>query len=82
MVIVKWKVMNQPQPNKQNDNKFLLFMGIGFQMMATIGILGWVGQWIDHYYNNSQPIATLVFLLLGTLGSLWQLIRQVTRLNE
>jgi uncharacterized membrane protein YqjE len=74
--------MNPQEPKKQNDNKFLIFMGIGFQMIATIGISGWIGRLIDDHYTNQQPIATLAMLLIGTLGSLWQLIRQVTKLNE
>jgi len=57
-------------------------MGIGFQMIATIGISAWVGNWLDGYYKNSQPIATLAFLLVGTMGSLWQIIRQITNTNE
>ena len=57
-------------------------MGIGFQMIATIGISAWIGNWLDSYYKNSQPIATLAFLLVGTMGSLWQIIRQVSNIKE
>lgn len=77
MVTVKWRRMNQP--NNPNKNKFLSFMGFGFQMIATIAVFGWIGNYLDTYLKNSKPFLTLVFLLLGTMGSLWQLIKQVTK---
>jgi len=57
-------------------------MGIGFQMIAIIAVSAWLGQLIDHHYNNPKPYVTLALLLFGTVGSIWQLIKQVTHLNE
>jgi len=82
MVIVKCKMMEEQTPKPKNDNKFLIFMGIGFQMIAIIAVSAWLGQLIDHHYKNPKPYVTLALLLFGTVGSIWQLIKQVTHLNE
>ena len=62
---------------KNQLNPFLKYSGIAIQMAATIGIFTYGGYWLDGHYNNQKPIITLILMLLGTMISIYTLIRQL-----
>ncbi len=70
--------LQNPQENKRQPyNSFLKYSGIAVQMGATIGLCAWFGHWLDGHFQNSKPLLTLTFLLLGTIASIFTLIRQL-----
>lgn len=50
---------------------------MGMQMGFTIAVFAYGGHWLDGYFKNSTPIFTLVLLLVGTMGSIFSLIKQL-----
>lgn len=66
------------QIRKNNPiNPILKYSGLGIQMTVTICVLAWLGHWLDDYFEIKKPILTLFFLLLGTCGSIFSLIKQL-----
>ncbi|KIO78028.1 hypothetical protein TH53_06270 [Pedobacter lusitanus] len=68
--------MIEPQKNKKATN-FIRYTGIGFQMLATIGVFAFAGYKIDGYRNSEKLIFTALLGLLGVIVSLYQIIRQL-----
>ncbi|MBB5635836.1 F0F1-type ATP synthase assembly protein I [Pedobacter cryoconitis] len=68
--------MSDPQKDKKATN-FIKYTGIGFQMLATIGVFAFVGYKIDNYRNSEKLIFTALLGLSGVVISLYQVIRQL-----
>lgn len=65
-----------PEPNspkqkpKGNDNAYLKYSGMAFQMAASILLCAFLGQWLDGYFETGQ-ILTIVLTLFGVFGGLY-----------
>ena len=46
--------MDNKTPNKNNFNKWLVFMGIPFQMGIVIFLFTYFGIWLDEKYSNGS----------------------------
>jgi F0F1-type ATP synthase assembly protein I len=68
--------MSDPQKDKKATN-FIRYTGIGFQMLATIGVFAFAGYKIDNYRNSEKLIFTALLGLSGVVISLYQIIRQL-----
>lgn len=64
---------------KKEATNFAKYTGIAFQMMATIGLMTFIGFKIDEYKNSKQPIFTATFSLLGVVISLVQVVRSLSK---
>lgn len=70
--------MIQPNQNpKKPFRNYVVFSGIAVQMGITIAIFTFIGIWLDKKINNEYSIFTVVFSLLGVIGSLYLTIKQV-----
>lgn len=70
--------MTQPNQNpKKPFRNYVVFSGIAVQMGITIVIFTFIGIWLDKKINNEYSIFTVVFSLLGVIGSLYLTIKQV-----
>ncbi len=49
-------------------------MGLGFQILVTMLLFAWVGNWFDQTFLT-KPYVLLAALLVGILCSLYFLIR-------
>ena len=69
------------QDEKEDDRKQISnaakFSGIGFQMIAIIGLFTYIGYKIDHSANHSVKWVTAIFSLTGVFISLYVVIRSV-----
>ena len=65
------------KPNRYNS--YLRYSGLAVQLMAAIGIMGWLGYKIDHWLDLKYPIFMLVLGLVGFAGSLYQVYRSINR---
>ena len=75
--------MDNKTPNKNNLNKWLVFMGIPFQMGIVIFLFTYFGIWLDEKYSNgSSSLFTIIFSLLSVFISLYNVIRQVKNINK
>lgn len=76
--------MTNPQsskPNKsgKNTSQYIRFTGIAFEMLAFILIGYWLGGKANDYYALEAPILTLIGILLGVGGSMYNLIRKLPK---
>ncbi|KLT65156.1 AtpZ/AtpI family protein [Pedobacter sp. BMA] len=67
------------EDTKNKVNAAAKYSAIGFQMVATIGLLTFIGYKIDERRNSETKLITAAFALLGVGIALYQVIRQVTR---
>ena len=75
--------MDNKTPNKNNLNKWLVFMGIPFQMGIVIFLFTYFGIWLDERYSNgSSSLFTIIFSLLSVFISLYNVIRQLKNINK
>jgi F0F1-type ATP synthase assembly protein I len=72
---------NKNVPKKPLNN-YIKFTTIAFQMIATIGLLSYVGWWLDFKYPNDYSAYTVIFSLLGVLISIYQVIKQVISISK
>ena len=75
--------MDNKTPNKNHLNKWLVFMGIPFQMGIVIFLFTYFGIWLDEKYSNgSSSLFTIIFSLLSVFISLYNVIRQLKNINK
>ena len=68
--------------NKKQANKWLVFMNIPFQMGLIIFLGVMLGQWLDEKFKIEGSVLTIVFSLLAVFIALYNVIRQVTKMNN
>ncbi len=56
--------------------------GIAFQMMCIIGVMAFLGYWLDKRYSNTQPIYTIIFSLLGIALALYQVFVSLRKIAD
>lgn len=64
-----------PEKKESNTGNLLKYSGLGFQMLATIGIFAFIGYKIDLYQKHQTLLVTAIFSLIGVLISLYQVIK-------
>lgn len=69
-----------PPPDKPGaPNPLARYTGLAFQMLAIIGVCTWLGMWLDRRFGLATPWWTLGLTLLGVVGAMVQVIRDVNR---
>ena len=74
-------MIKKNQPLKKS-NKFARFSGMAFQMLITILVGAFIGQYLDNKFPNENSIYTLVFSLLFIGASLYTIIKQAIKLGN
>jgi len=73
---------------KESSNKpkqpknFLKLTGIGAQMGVTIFAGAYFGKWLDEKYPSDKKWFTIGFTLLAVAVSLFNVLRQVNKINN
>ncbi|WP_345071694.1 AtpZ/AtpI family protein [Hymenobacter fastidiosus] len=74
-----------PPPNKSDDadrmRAFARYSGLGFQMLAIIGLCTWGGLKLDEYFQTENPWYTIGLMVSGLVAATYQVIRSLSR-NE
>ncbi len=73
---------NDDQKNNNEDkpgNNYLKFTGLGFQMIAIIGVFTFIGYKIDEYLINQTQWVTALFGVLGVIIALYLTIKQISK---
>jgi len=73
--------MDKPEYNDNGKkvNGVAKYSAIGFQMIATIGLLTFIVYKFDEHQKNESNIITAIFALVGVALGLYQAIRQITK---
>lgn len=64
---------------KEQTNVYLYYTGLGFQMIATIGLFAFIGYKLDISKGKDPGIYTAIFSLVGVFISLIGTIRSVMK---
>ena len=59
--------MNQQKKNKNKFDSFIRYSGLGFEMMAIIGILTFAGYKIDQWMKNEFKGFTLGLMIFSVI---------------
>jgi ATP synthase protein I len=57
------------------------YMGMGFQLAATVAVMVFIGIWLDKRTGN-DPLFTLIFAFLGVGIGLYNFIKTVIDLSK
>lgn len=60
-------------------SSFIKYAGLGFQMLAVIGVFTFLGHKIDDKRNSTQPLFTAILGLIGVIVALYQVVRSLTK---
>lgn len=75
--------MEEKQSNKKDGGnaltKYAYYSGLGFQMIAIIGVFTFIGVKVDEKMENDKPIFTALLSLLGVCVSLYSVIKSVNK---
>ena len=69
------------KPNLSSTNNYLKYSSLAFQLLAAIGVFGWLGYKLDHYLNLKFPAFLLLFGFAAFGGMMFQLYRSINREN-
>jgi F0F1-type ATP synthase assembly protein I len=69
------------KPKKSLLNQFFKFSNLAIQMGVSIGLGAFLGIQLDAYFEKDL-LFTIIFSLLAVFGALYQIIKEVTRLNK
>lgn len=67
------------EDEKRAARNYVRYTGIGFQMIAVIGLFTFIGYKIDQSRDSSQPLFTAVLSLIGVCIALYQVIRSLKK---
>jgi hypothetical protein len=73
----------EPSPKRRlkQYNSYLKYSGLAIQLLAAIGIFGWLGYKIDKYLQIKFPAFMLLLGFLAFGGMMYQLYKSVNRDN-
>ncbi len=71
------KDKNQDQKPKGQLNTFARFSGLGFQMIAIIGIGSFIGVKLDEKYPNKHSLYTIILSLISVILAIVFIIRRI-----
>lgn len=57
------------------------YVTLGLQLAVTVGLMVFVGYWIDSK-NGTSPLYTLIFSILGIASGLYNFLKTVFRYSE
>ncbi len=73
------KTGNSEEKSNRSSKVYARYAGIGFQMVAVIGLFTFIGYKLDQNRNAKQPLMTALFSLAGVGVALYQVIKSVTK---
>ena len=65
------------QKRPKQFNAYLKYSGLAIQLVATIGVSGWLGYWLDNYLELKYPIFIILFTLSAFTGVMYHLYRSI-----
>ncbi len=57
------------------------YLGLGFQLAASVVLMVFLGNWLDEKYNK-KPLFLIIGACLGTFAGLYNLIKTVLEIEK
>jgi len=70
------------EKKKNSLPKFARLSGIGIQMGVTIFLGAYFGKFLDEKFPSNKKWFTIAFTLLAVAFSLYNVLRQVNKIND
>lgn len=72
-----------PSPHRKSNqySNYLRYSGLAVQLLAAIGVFGWLGYKLDVYLELKFPAFMLLFGFLAFAGVMVQLYRTIKQDN-
>ncbi|MCG9791915.1 AtpZ/AtpI family protein [Flavobacterium algicola] len=70
------------KPQKNNSTKWLALINIPIQMGVIIFLLSYLGGWLDESYPSAKVYYSKIFVMIGVVLALYNVIRQVNEINK
>ncbi|MFK7755510.1 MAG: AtpZ/AtpI family protein [Flavobacteriales bacterium] len=74
--------MKKENSKNKRFNRYLVLSSAGLQMGITIYLGAYLGKWLDEKYPSDKNWYTIICTLAAVVLALWQVLRQVNRLND
>lgn len=74
--------MNEPSqdnPKSNQSNSYLKYSSLAIQLLAAIGIFGWLGYLLDNYLSFQFPVFMLLFGFSAFGGMMYQVYRSINQ---
>ncbi|SKC76432.1 AtpZ/AtpI family protein [Ohtaekwangia koreensis] len=68
-----------PNPKLKPYNTYLKYSSLALQLLAAMGILGWLGYELDQYLQLKFPAFMLLFGFLAFGGMMYQVYRSINK---
>lgn len=65
------------QKETKQQYKWLKYTGLGFQMVAVIGIGALIGHYLDAHFNMEQPLFTAGFSLVFVIAAIYIAVKDL-----
>ena len=71
----------EASPNKKPSpyNSYLRYSSLAFQLLAAIGVFGWLGYKTDQFLGLTFPVFMLLFGLLAFGGMMYQVYKSINQ---
>lgn len=74
--------MDNPNPKKRPNNKWLLLINIPIQMGIIIYLFSLVGNWLDQKFPNTNNAFIKIITLIGVVIAFYNVNRQLKEINK
>ena len=74
--------MENQNPKKRTNNKWLALMNIPIQMGVIIFLFADFGNWLDEKYPNPHNLFVKIMTLLGVAIAFYNINRQLKEINK
>ena len=65
--------------SKKNLKKnWMQYSNLGFQIIATLGLFGWIGSSLDQRYPDASPYCFIGLLFIGVAIALYHLWNSIS----
>lgn len=70
---------NNSDSEKGKLQSYLKYSGLAFQMLVVLGVAAYGGMQLDAYMGNKNPWFTIIFMVIGVVGSIYKIIVSVIK---
>ena len=74
--------MDNQNPKKRPNNKWLLLINIPVQMGIIMFLFSLLGNWLDQKFPNSHNLYVKIITLVGVAIAFYNVNRQLKEINE